>query len=152
MYRWEQQEHFPTGVQCGEAANWWQIAEYDFALAEQMGNNALRLSIEWSRIEPAEGQWHSTAVDRYRAMLTDLHSRDLTSLHGTIVVCRPRWPGKRDQYTSLCSLHYTCRTIVVRSLRYWLTINEPNVYAFQGYLFGSYPPGEHDLVHAAGFA
>lgn len=91
MYRWEQQEHFPTGVQCGEAANWWQIAEYDFALAEQMGNNALRLSIEWSRIEPAEGQWDSTAVDRYRAMLTDLHRHHIKPVVTLHHFTEPLW-------------------------------------------------------------
>ncbi len=43
-YRWEQQGHIHTGDRCAEAVNWWTSAESDFALAEQMGNNALRLS------------------------------------------------------------------------------------------------------------
>ena len=43
-YRWEQQGHIFTGEQCGEACNWWEDAEHDFQLAEQMENNALRLS------------------------------------------------------------------------------------------------------------
>ena len=55
------QGHILTGEQCGEACNWWEDAEQDFMLAEQMENNALRLSIEWSRIEPAEGLWDSGA-------------------------------------------------------------------------------------------
>ena len=55
-YRWEQQGHISTAEYSGEAANWWQSAERDFAQAEQMGNNALRLSLEWSRIEPGEGE------------------------------------------------------------------------------------------------
>jgi transposase len=32
-YRWEQQGHILTGEQCGEACNWWENAEHDFALA-----------------------------------------------------------------------------------------------------------------------
>src|ERR1700726_2531236 len=71
-YRWEQQGHISTGEYSGEAANWRQSAERDFAQAEQMENNALRLSLEWSRIEPGEGRWDSTAIDRYRTMLSDL--------------------------------------------------------------------------------
>ena len=43
-YRWEQQGRILSGEQCGVAANWWQAAESDFALAEQMENSALRLS------------------------------------------------------------------------------------------------------------
>src|SRR5713226_988329 len=74
-YRWEQAGHILTGETSGEACNWWQEAEHDFSLAEQMENNALRLSIEWSRIEPSEGQWDSSAIDRHHQMLLDLHRR-----------------------------------------------------------------------------
>ncbi|HYU77140.1 MAG TPA: family 1 glycosylhydrolase, partial [Ktedonobacteraceae bacterium] len=35
-FRWEQQGRILTGEQCGDAANWWQAAEADFDLAEQM--------------------------------------------------------------------------------------------------------------------
>jgi len=69
-YRWEQQGHILTGEQCGEACNWWEDAEHDFMLAEQMENNALRLSLEWSRIEPAEGQWGQWS---YRPLPSDAH-------------------------------------------------------------------------------
>ncbi len=60
-YRWEQQGHILTGEQCGDASNWWKAAEADFDRAEQMENNVLRLSLEWSRLEPAEGWWDSAA-------------------------------------------------------------------------------------------
>ncbi len=54
-YRWEQEGHILTGEACGDADGWWGRAEDDFNLAEQMENNALRLSLEWGRIEPTEG-------------------------------------------------------------------------------------------------
>ena len=38
-YRWELQGHILTGEYSGRAANWWEAAEADFALAEQMENN-----------------------------------------------------------------------------------------------------------------
>jgi len=40
----------------GVACDWWNNAERDFDLAKDMGLNALRLSLEWSRIEPAPGK------------------------------------------------------------------------------------------------
>jgi beta-glucosidase len=88
-YRWEQQGRIRTRERSGTAANWWENAESDFALAERMGHNALRLSLEWSRIEPDEGQWESGAIDRYRAMLMDLHH--LPSLYRTTLVCGSGW-------------------------------------------------------------
>jgi beta-glucosidase/6-phospho-beta-glucosidase/beta-galactosidase len=55
-YRWEQRGQIRTGERCGEAVNWWKRAESDFALAEQMGNNALRLSLDlhWSLVDNFE--------------------------------------------------------------------------------------------------
>src|SRR5579883_2113097 len=83
-YRWEQQGHILTGDRCGSASNWWVEAERDFALAEQMENNALRLSVEWSRLEPEEGKWDDAALDRYREMLLNLrrrHLKPMVTLH-----------------------------------------------------------------------
>ena len=31
---------------------------------------------------------------------------------------------------------------------FWITFNEPNVYATEGYVLGSYPPGEQQIVRA----
>ena len=76
-YRWEQQGHILSGDTCGDATDWWRQAEADFARAEQLENNALRLSLEWSRIEPEEGRWDDEAIERYRAMLRDLQQRHM---------------------------------------------------------------------------
>lgn len=153
-YRWEQEEHILTGERCGAAANWWQMAEEDFERAEQMENNALRLSIEWSRIEPEEGKWDSAALDRYREMLTDLHRRHMRPLVTLHHFTDPLWFADRGGFTNEANIRFFIRyvTYVVQGLQdlcdFWLTFNEPNVFAFLGYLVGSYPPGEHNQLHA----
>ncbi len=153
-YRWEQQGRILTGEQSGEACNWWENAERDFAFAEQMENNALRLSLEWSRIEPAEGQWDGAAIERYRAMLTNLrfrHIKPIVTLHH---FTDPLWFADRGGFADEVNIRYFVRYVsyAVQSLRdlcdFWVTINEPNIYAFLGYLLGSYPPGEHDVPRA----
>jgi beta-glucosidase len=153
-YRWEQQGHILTGESCGDANQWWENAESDFSLAEQMENNALRMSLEWSRIEPIEGQWDSAALDRYRAMLTDLrrrHMRPIVTLHH---FTEPLWFADRGGFTRQENIRLFVRyvTHTVRALRdlcdFWVTINEPNVYATQGYVIGSTPPGEQDIIRA----
>ena len=153
-YRWEQQGRIGND-RCDNAVDWWERAESDFALAEQMGHNALRLSLEWSRIEPDEGRWDSAALDRYRAMLEDLrdwHIKPMVTLHH---FTEPLWFADRDGFAREKNIQYFTRyvTRAVESLRdlcdFWITINEPNVYTSMGYVLGIYPPGKHDL-HMAG--
>ncbi len=153
-YRWEEQGHIRPGEHCGKAANWWERAESDFALAEQMGNNALRLSVEWSRIEPGEGRWDSQAIDRYRAMLTDLRNRRIKPMVTLHHFTEPLWFADRDGFANEHNIRFFVRyvTHVVQHLHdlcdFWITINEPNVYTALGYVLGSYPPGQHDLARA----
>lgn len=153
-YRWEQQGHILTGEHAEEATNWWLKAEEDFNRAEQMENNALRLSIEWSRVEPVEGQWDSTALERYHTMLRDLrarHMRPVVTLHH---FTEPLWFVDRGGFADEANIRFFVRYVehVVEALRdlcdFWITINEPNVYATQGYLNGTYPPGEQDILRA----
>jgi beta-glucosidase len=150
-YRWEQQGHILSGDTCAAAANWWQQAEDDFELAEQLESNALRLSLEWSRVEPQEGRWDSSAIDRYRAMLSDLRHRHILPIVTLHHFTEPLWFAERGGFTvpeniplfvryvqyAVAQLHDLCD--------FWITFNEPNVYAVMGYLLGTYPPGEHDL-------
>ncbi len=153
-YRWEEAGHIRTGEHCLDAANWWREAEDDFALAEQMENNALRLSIEWSRIEPSEGYWNSAAIDRYRQMLTDLHRRHIKPLVTLHHFTDPLWFADRGGFAKVENLRFFVRyvTHVVKNLQdlcdFWITINEPNIYAVLGYLLGTYPPGDQDLMRA----
>jgi beta-glucosidase len=151
-YRWEQQGRILSGETCGQAANWWEEAEADFERAEQLENNALRLSLEWSRIEPSEGQWDQAAIERYRAMLLDLRQRHMTPVVTLHHFTEPLWFAERDGFVRSSNIRYFVRYVafVVRQLgdlcSFWLTLNEPNVYAFQGYLRGDFPPGEQHLL------
>src|SRR5579859_1095467 len=151
-YRWEQQGHILSGEQCGDACNWWQDAEKDFERAEQLETNALRLSLEWSRIEPTEGRWESGALDRYRAMLTDLHLRNIRPVVTLHHFTEPLWFADRGGFANHENIRFFVRYVshVVEALRdlcdFWVTINEPNVYAVEGYTIGVFPPGEKDFL------
>jgi len=153
-YRWEQQGHILSGDRCGVANNWWEQAERDFELAEQMENNALRLSLEWSRIEPTEGRWNSAAVDRYRTILTNLRRRHLKPIVTLHHFTEPLWFAEQGSFARAANVALFVRYVkyAVEALRdlcdFWVTINEPNVYATQGYARGKFPPGEQDTSRA----
>ncbi len=62
---WEQQPgRIHNGDVAGAATDWWNLetAAEDFDRAAELGLNSLRLSVEWSRIEPEQGLF-----DQYRA-------------------------------------------------------------------------------------
>jgi len=63
---WEEAGRIKSGDECGKACDWWNNAERDFDIAQELGLKALRLSLEWSRIEPEEGGFDAQALQRYR--------------------------------------------------------------------------------------
>jgi beta-glucosidase len=153
-YRWEQEGHILSGDTCGDGADWWRRAEADFDLAEQLENNALRLSVEWSRIEPEEGHWDTSAIERYREMLRALQQRHMVPVVVLHHFTEPLWFAERGGFTNEANIPLFTRYVkyVIVHLQdlcdFWITINEPNVYAVMGYLLGSFPPGEHNLARA----
>ena len=55
---WEQQANrIHNGDVAGKATDWWNLetAAADFNHAAELGLNSLRISVEWSRIEPEQG-------------------------------------------------------------------------------------------------
>src|SRR3989344_8341068 len=61
----------------GKAADHYNRYQEDFELAKKLGLNAMRISIEWGRIEPKEGQWDYATVEHYRQVLQSLRKLDM---------------------------------------------------------------------------
>ncbi|MCL4505250.1 MAG: family 1 glycosylhydrolase [Chloroflexi bacterium] len=149
-WAWEQAPgHIRNGDKSGDACGWWLDAEADFDRMVDLGLNAHRLSIEWSRIEPREGQFDTAAIDRYRAMLLGLRRRGIEPMVTLHHFTNPQWLEERGGWEHAhvvvpLFVRYAAR--VVKSMGdlcdLWCTINEPNVYATLGYLVdGRMPPG-----------
>ncbi|MGH9512369.1 MAG: glycoside hydrolase family 1 protein [Terriglobales bacterium] len=144
---WEAAGRIRSRDICGDACDWWKNAEGDFDLARQMGLNALRLSVEWSRIEPEEGQWHRESLLRYRAMLKALLERGIEPMVCLHHFTNPRWFEQKGAFLSpnAAQLFDRFTRRVVEDLgdlcTHWVTFNEPNVYASLGYVLGEFPPG-----------
>ena len=59
---WDFEQAGRLPFQSGDACRHFDLYEEDFDLARSLGHNAHRFSIEWSRIEPDEGQWSQSAL------------------------------------------------------------------------------------------
>jgi beta-glucosidase len=156
--QWCEWEQTPGRVQddqkAGLACDWWRNPEPDFDRMVDLGLNAHRLSVEWSRIEPKEGQFDSAAFDRYRAILLGLRHRGIEPMVTLHHFTNPLWLEARggwERADVVVPLFERFTARVVKALGdlcdLWCTINEPNVYATMGYLASaSMPPGrEGDL-------
>ncbi|NIM92298.1 MAG: family 1 glycosylhydrolase [Anaerolineales bacterium] len=155
-WEWEQQ---PAKIVHGhssiKACEWWKGRwEEDFDRAHNDGHNAIRLSIEWSRIEPSMGIWDESAVDQYRQMLHGARDRDLSPMVTLHHFTNPLWFANQGGWLNdEASRHFQryARKIVSSLddlVDYWVTINEPNVYIYMAYVEGAFPPGEQDLRKA----
>jgi beta-glucosidase len=124
--------------------------EEDFDLAKSLGQNAHRLSLEWSRIEPEEGKWDMDAVVHYRRVLEALRARGmkvmLTLWHFTL----PQWFAAKGGWESGEALRDFERYADFAAKEFgdlvdnWITINEPMVYLVQSYGSGAWPPGKRN--------
>lgn len=140
------------GDKSGVACDWWRNAERDFDLMQQMGLNAHRLSIEWSRVEPRPGVFDHGAIDRYREMLGALHARGIKPMLCLHHFSNPQWleegGGWEQPETVERFVRFT--RFVAGSLgdlnELWLTVNEPQVYTNHSYLEGIFPPAKKDIV------
>lgn len=140
----------PQNYISGAAADHYNLFEQDFDLMKELNMNAYRFSIEWSRIEPEFGKFDQREVDHYNKMLAALRDRGIepfvTLWHWTI----PTWfrdrggwhnPDASRYFADFVSKIVSCCV----DADYWITLNEPEIYARQCYLAGDWPPQRRSL-------
>ncbi len=119
----------------------------DFAVLRRLNHNAHRLSIEWSRVEPAEGQFDSRQIRHYRDVLADLRENGLAPMLTLHHFSSPIWFAGRGGWAASGAPEAFARFVrevvdcVGDLVELWCTINEPNIYAAQGWITGEFPPG-----------
>lgn len=151
-YAWEQQGNIKHDHKAGLACDWWGGRwREDFERAADGRQNAHRLSIEWSRVQPLAERWDEDALDRYRDMVRNLRERNLTPVVTLQHFSEPLWISEmgswENEWVVQKFAEYT-RKVVEALQEYvdiWVTINEPNVMAFSGYVSGDFPPGKKNL-------
>ncbi len=147
-YRWCQTPgKINDGSSCFRACDHWNRVEEDIALQKELGCSTYRMGLEWSRIEPSEGEWDQQAIAHYRREIELLKAagiRPLVTLHH---FTNPLWLEDRGGWihSETPALFNRYTEVVYKALGYlvddWITINEPNIYLLLGYQLGIWPPG-----------
>jgi beta-glucosidase len=150
---WWDWEHNPASgclESSGDACDSFHRWNEDVDIVADLGLGAYRFSLEWSRIEPAEGEFSTAALDHYRRMCAALHERGVSPVVTFHHFTTPRWLAQRGGWEAPDAperfARYVERTVAhFGDLIGWAcTFNEPNVVAVLGYTVGIYPPGMKD--------
>jgi beta-glucosidase len=171
MNNWAWAESQGDVVPSGRTADFWTLAPEDFARCREMGLNAFRMSIEWSRVQPvttlgakagmAAGAspppFDERALYSYAQRIAECRAHGLEpfiTLHHFVY---PSWlgldawlnPATIDHFVAFVrhTLEYLLRTLPqdfgCAPPRWFITINEPNLQAFNHYLYRIFPSGAH---------
>ncbi|GAB4535638.1 MAG: glycoside hydrolase family 1 protein [Haliangiales bacterium] len=146
---WEAQPgRIHDGSRSGDAAGWWSgRAEDDLAAAAEMGHNAHRFSLEWSRLEPEPGVWDEAAFARYEEIFAAARAGGMQVMVTLYHFTLPRWAARAGGWlwSELpARFERFCERAVARLAAHvdlWATINEPNILALMAYGDIQWPPG-----------
>jgi len=156
--KWQpwQQEKFPEMFNpenyiSGRACDHYHLYEQDFDIAKKLGHNAHRFSIEWSRIEPEQGKFNEKEIEHYRKVILALKKRGIepfvTLWHWT----NPLWIRDIGGWENKKITDYFERyaekisNALGENVKFWITLNEPEIYASNSYFAGVWPPQKKNL-------
>lgn len=132
---WWSKEHVPGSLcteSSGDAVDSYHRYPEDIGLLAAAGLNSYRFSVEWARIEPAEGEISRAQLAHYRRMIDSCLAAGVepivTLLHFTL----PRWFAERGGWHAPDAVETFLRyvetvTAILGDVKTVVTINEPNI-------------------------
>ena len=157
---WDTFSHTPGKVAGGDtgdvACDFYHRYEEDLELIAGLGLSAFRFSIAWPRVQPdGRGAINQAGLDFYRALVDGLLARGVTPaitlFHWDLPQALEDRGGWAVRDTAERFADYAA--IVAGALgdaeALWITLNEPQQVAHQGYRIGTHAPGHTDNVLAA---
>jgi beta-glucosidase/6-phospho-beta-glucosidase/beta-galactosidase len=157
---WAESERRGDVVPVGLAADFWNRYPEDFGRCKTLGLNAFRLGIEWSRVQPTltdqpgpPPPFNEAALEKYVEMLAECRRNGLEPVVTLHHFVHPAWLGSDPwlhpeiveqfaRYTAYTVLNLN-RALADRHglapIKYYITINEPNMLVLNTYLGTQFP-------------
>lgn len=158
---WAGYEESGRAERTGEAVRFWTDYPQQLELAAGMGLNGFRISLEWARVQPSTSPGRSGAppafdrasIEAYSDMIAAIMKAGMEPVVTLHHFTHPEWLGKdfwldSDLHGLFCDyVAEAARSLggllvekhSLRPVRYWVTINEPNVYALLTYALRYFP-------------
>ncbi len=143
-FLWEKKKRLEPA---GASTDHYRRFREDFSLANSLGHNALRLSLEWSRIVPQKGIFSDEQLKHYIDVVEDLRIKKIEPVITLHHFTNPAWFVQEGGWLKPLSidyfLEYVRRVLAVLKDKcsYWIIFNEPLVYIYNGFIRGIWPPG-----------
>ena len=132
----------PNVESSGDACDHYHLYRDDIALLANLGFTLYRFSLEWSRIEPEEGEFSLAQLDHYRRMAATCHEHGITPMVTFHHFTSPRWlaasGGWESQDTPEKFARF-CERVVKHMgdlMPYACTLNEVNIGPLIGAMMG----------------
>ena len=151
-WAWEHNPQSRCAEPSGDAIDHYHRYADDIRLLAELGFTTYRFSLEWSRIEPEDGEFSRASLEHYRRVCAACHENGITPIVTFHHFTTPRWVahlgGWEEPDTSARFARYAERAAqALGDLIGWAcTFNEPNIVAIAGYLSGAFPPGRRDAA------
>ena len=151
-WAWEQVSLVPE--RSGRACDHYNQYEKDLDIAQKLGHNAYRFSIEWSRVERSPGNFSEEDIVHYEKVIGACRARKLTPIVTLHHFTNPIWFVAEGGWVSPKSPELFVRYVrrvterLHTQVSWWITINEPTVLVHEGYLAGRWPPGKRSPLLA----
>ncbi|GGS93090.1 beta-glucosidase [Planobispora rosea] len=133
-----------SGDACDSYHRWGE----DLDIVRGLGLTAYRFSIEWARVEPAEGQVSLAALAHYRRMIEGCLERGLTPVVTLHHFTSPLWfqlAGGWSSAEAVARFRRYVRAVlpILDGVEWVCTVNEPNMLAMVAAIMKRGERGEH---------
>ena len=129
----EQMKYTSFAEPSGAGVDHYHRYEEDIRMLAGAGLNAYRFSIEWARIEPAEGEFDDAETEHYRKVLLCCRENGVTPVVTLHHFTSPKWVIEKGGWEAESTITYFeryCRYIAEKLgdlMEYAVTINEANM-------------------------
>jgi beta-glucosidase len=135
---------------------WWKQgrAEHDIQTMANLGMKVQRIGISWGRIEPQKGNINLEAVARYKEIIKKIIDSGMIPMITLNHYVLPQWVAREGSWENKRTIghfeHFVKFAVLeFPEVKYWLTLNEPNILVILGYFSKYYPPAKNSLFSAS---
>jgi beta-glucosidase len=130
-----------------KAVDGWNRAKDDVKLMKDLGVNSYRFSLAWNKIEPEKGKINENALKHYDDLINELKANYIEPMITLHHFTHPRWFEQLGAFEKEENIKYFVefsKLVFARyndQVKFWVTLNEPNVFVTSAYFNTVFPPG-----------